>query len=310
MRNGRRTVLVTGASRGLGLAIARALVGAGRYRVLLTARAGSLGRFDEAGITSGDDVRVRPLDVTSSEERLAVVEEAATDWGGVDVLINNAGVSYRAVVEHISDADRLAQFDVNYLGPMELTRLVLPGMRERRFGRIINISSVGGMMAMPTMSAYSASKFALEGASEALYYEVKPWGIAVTLVQPGFINSDGFEQVRYTGQSQTARGIVRSPYHAHYAYMSGFIARMMLRVPATTESVARRVLSVIERRHPPLRVPATLDAWLFAFMRRLLPRSFYHWLLYRMLPGVRRWGPAAEGRLSSAPPPSTQKLSS
>jgi short-subunit dehydrogenase len=291
MQRGRRlTVLLTGASRGLGLAIARALIDAGRYRVLLTARQGSLHRFAEAGIHEGEHVKLRALDVTSADERLGIVEEAAEDWGGVDVLINNAGITYRAVVEHITDADRVAQFEVNYNAPMELTRLVLAGMRERRFGRIINVSSVGGMMAMPTMSVYSASKFALEGASEALFYEVRPWNISVTLVQPGFINSDGFEQVRYTGQSQTAHEIERSPYHAHYSFMSGFIGRMMRRSPATPASVARKVLSVIEQRRPHLRVPATLDASLFALLRRLLPRAIYHWVLYRMLPGIRQWG--------------------
>jgi NAD(P)-dependent dehydrogenase (short-subunit alcohol dehydrogenase family) len=290
-------VLLTGASRGLGLAIARALIASHRYRVVLTAREDSLGRFTAAGIFEGEHIRLRALDVTSAEQRLTVVEEAAADWGGVDVLVNNAGITYRAVVEHITDMDRLAQFEVNYNGPMELTRLVLAGMRERRFGRIINVSSVGGMMAMPTMSVYSASKFALEGASEALFYEVRPWNISVTLVQPGFINSDGFEQVRYTGQSQTAQGIERSPYHAHYAFMSGFIGRMMRLSPATPESVARKVLGVIERARPPLRLPATLDASLFALLRRLLPRPVYHWVLYRMLPGVRYWGSSSHPEL-------------
>ena len=92
---------------------------------------------------------------------------------------------YRAVLEHVSDAERVAQMDVNYLAPMDLIRLVLPRMREKHAGRILNVSSVGGMMAMPTMAVYSASKFALEGATEALYYEVRPWNIRVSLIQPG-----------------------------------------------------------------------------------------------------------------------------
>jgi NAD(P)-dependent dehydrogenase (short-subunit alcohol dehydrogenase family) len=93
--------------------------------------------------------------------RQAIVAEAEWDWGGIDVLINNAGVSYRAVVEHVDDRERLSQMDVNFRSPMELIRLLLPGMRAKRSGRIISVSSVGGMMAMPTMAAYSASKFAL-----------------------------------------------------------------------------------------------------------------------------------------------------
>ncbi len=286
------TVLVTGASRGLGLAIARCVIADERYRVILTAREASIDRFAEEGIHENERVWLRALDVTDPEQQVAVVEEAATRWGGVDVLVNNAGVSYRAVVEHVAEADRLAQMNVNYRAPMELTRLVLPGMRQRRYGRILNISSVGGMMAMPTMSVYSASKFALEGASEALSYEVRPWGIYVTLIEPGFVNSDGFERVRFTRQSQSAHSIQRSPYYAHYKYMTGFIARIMRAVPATPESVARKVMKTIRRSHPPLRVPATLDAWLFDMMRRLLPRALYHWMLYRSLPSVRNWGPA------------------
>ena len=135
-----------------------------RYRVILTARQGSLPRFALHELSESEHVRIRPLDVTSQEQREAIVEEAANDWGGIDILINNAGVSYRAVVEHVVEEERLAQMNVNFRSPMELIRLVLPGMRQKRGGRIITVSSVGGMMAMPTMAAYSASKFALEGA--------------------------------------------------------------------------------------------------------------------------------------------------
>jgi short-subunit dehydrogenase len=172
-----RTVLVTGASTGLGLALARRLLEVTPCRLVLTARESSMKRFAPAGIVEGPRVHLRALDVTSAEQRKRVVEEAADCWGGVDVLVNNAGVMYRSVLEHVSDAERLEQMDVNYQAPMALIRLVLPHMRAQRAGRILNVSSVGGMMAMPTMAIYSASKFALEGATEALYYEVKPWNI-------------------------------------------------------------------------------------------------------------------------------------
>ena len=296
-----KTVLITGASTGIGLEIARALMKTD-YRVYLTARESSLPRFDAHAIGESQHVRIRALDVTKPAQREAMIAEVERDWGGIDVLINNAGVSYRAVVEHVDERERLAQMDVNFRSPMELIRLALPGMRAKRAGRIITVSSVGGMMAMPTMAAYSASKFALEGAHEALWYEVRPWGIRVSLVQPGFVDSDGFQKVRYTSQSNLSEHELAEPYHEHYVNMTPFIERLMKASRATPASVARVVLKTMRRPSPPLRVPATFDAQAFTLLRRILPRSTYHWLLYKMLPRVDAWGPSTK-RLSALPPP-------
>ena len=204
MSRGRpQTVLITGATQGIGLATARRLLDT-HHRLILTARESSLGRFAEAGIVPSDRVRLRALDVRDDAQRRALVAEANRDWGGVDVLINNAALSYRAVVEHVRREERLAQMGVNFRAPMQLIQLVLPGMRAKGAGRIITLSSVGGMMAMPTMAVYSASKFALEGAHESLWYEVRPWGVHVSLIQPGFVNSSGFKRVRYTIDSESS----------------------------------------------------------------------------------------------------------
>jgi short-subunit dehydrogenase len=295
------TVLITGASTGIGLAIARGLLKT-NYRVILTARETSLARFGVHAIGESERVRIRALDITNPEQRQAVIDEADRDWGGVDVLINNAGIAYRAVVEHVEERERLAQMDVNFRSPMELIRLVLPGMRAKGSGRIITVSSVGGMMAMPTMAAYSASKFALEGAHEALWYEVRPWGIRVSLVQPGFVRSDGFQKVRYTPASDRSEHEIAEPYHEHYVNMGPFIAKVMKSSRATPESIAGIVLKTMRRRRPALRVPATFDAFGFSALRRILPRSAYHWVLYRMLPRVDTWGPSPK-RLSSLPAP-------
>jgi short-subunit dehydrogenase len=259
-------------------------------RLVLTARDSSMARFGEGGIVEGPRVHLRALDVTRADERKRVVEEANDCWSGVDVLVNNAGVMYRSVLEHVSDAERLTQMDVNYLAPMDLIRLVLPTMRAKRSGRILNVSSVGGMMAMPTMAIYSASKFALEGATEALYYEVKPWNIKVSMVQPGFIHSEAFQYVRFTRDSSRSRDDIHEAYHAHYEYMAPFIERLMRWSRATPERVARVIVRTMNRKHPPLRVSGTLDAHLFQWLRRMLPRTLYHWVLYRSLPHVRRWG--------------------
>ena len=149
-------------------------------------------------------------------------------------------------------------------------------------------------MAMPTMSVYSASKFALEGATESLCYELRPFGIHVTLIQPGFINSESFRRTRLTEGGEQALADSESPYHQHYLQMSRFVAGLMGRTRSRSQSVARRILKTICRRKPPLRVSGTLDASLFTLLRRLLPRRLYHALLYRSLPGVQSWGTVLE----------------
>jgi hypothetical protein len=243
-----------------------------------------------AGIVENERIWVRALDVTSDVERRRVIHEADASWGGVDVLVNNAGIAYRSVVEHFTERDDIEEMNVNFIAPMSLIQLVLPRMREKRRGRIINVSSVSGMMAMPTMALYSASKFALEGACESLWYEVRPWGISVSLVEPGFSHSDSFKRTRYTPESKRAMANEADPYHIHYKHMAGFIARLMERTKVTPESVANRILKVMRQRNPPLRVPAGIDAHFFNLLRRLLPCRLYHYILYNALPGIQTWG--------------------
>lgn len=288
---GPQTVLITGASVGVGLATARILLAETDHRLVLTARPSSMGRFADLGLTDGPRLRLRALDVTDAEARTRLVDELERDWGGVDVLVNNAGLAYRSVVEHVTEAERLDQMNINFRAPMALTRLVLPSMRRKRRGRVINVSSVGGMAAMPTMAVYSASKFALEGASEALWYEVRPWGVRVTLVEPGFINSDGFKKVRFTAQGRESVDHEQDDYHRHYVNMESLVERLMTLTWSTSETVARTLVRTIHRRHPPLRVSGTPDAMLFSLARRYLPRSLYHHALYAGLPAVWSWGP-------------------
>jgi len=283
-------VLVTGASTGLGLALARLLLEKTSYHLVLTARASSLSRFSENGIEENERLWLRPLDIVKDSERRELIAEVNEKLGGVDILINNAGVSYRSVVEHVTEEERLAQMDINFRSPMELIRLVLPSMRKKRKGRIINVSSSAGMMAMPTMAVYSASKFALEGGTEALWYETRPWGIKVTLIQPGFINSSSFRKVHMTNLSARSMEDTQDPYHAHYVHMAPFIEKMMGYAVATPEKIARKILKVMRRRSPPLRVPATVDAILFSLLRRFLPRTLYHHVLLWGLPKRRKWG--------------------
>ena len=262
-------VLITGASSGLGLALGRRLIQENRFHVILTARKSSLIRFSELGITESEKIWIRSLDVTDLEERTRLINDIQQKLGGVDVLVNNAGYSLRAVIEHVTETERLKQMQINFRAPMGLIRLVLPRMREKRAGKIINISSVGGMMAMPTMAVYSASKFALEGASESLWYEVKPWNIHVTLIQPGFIDSSGFTRVKMSEQSKNSFEDPKDPYHQHYQSMTPFIEARMRQSFSTPDTIAKKILRVIDSRNPPLRVAATMDAVIFGYLRQI-----------------------------------------
>lgn len=290
-------ILVTGCSSGIGAATAKLLYQQPQYRIVVTGRgATSLTRLRER-FKESDRFWVRELDVTSDKQRCRLIDEINENWGGVDILVNNAGISYRAVVEHMTAEDEMLQMQTNYFGPLELIRLVLPRMRERGRGKIINISSVSGMLAMPTMASYSASKYALEGLSESLWYETKPFGVDVCLIQPGFIHSNSFRNVYYSKLSQPAKNRT-SVYREYYSHMAPFVTRLMRLSFTKPESVARLILKVIRKENPPLWIPASLDAWVFYYLRRLVPRRLLMPLLFALLPGARHWAVKYSNRRS------------
>ena len=286
-QNYKPVVLITGCSSGIGLAIAKLLHERPEYRVVVTAREKSLEKVRNEFL---EDERflIRALDVTDEKSRQHLINDISRTWGGVDILVNNAGISYRAVVEHMTEQDEELQMATNYFGPMGLIRLCLPHMRETGRGKIINISSVSGMLAMPTMSSYSASKFALEGASEALWYEMRPFGVRICLVQPGFIHSASHKNVYHTAQSDPTR-TWSGPYCDFYKNMTPFVEHMMNMSLTTPEKVARQILKAMKTENPPLWLPATLDATVFYYIRRLLPRRVLLPFLYWCLPGARHW---------------------
>ncbi len=291
MSTKRPLVLITGASTGLGLVLAKSLIAGDQHNLVLTARQKSLHRFTDEGITESQFVHLRPLDITNKFERLEVILECESKLGGLDILINNAGVALRSVVEDASADDRINLLDVNYISPMRLAALALPSMRARKSGKILNISSAAGLIGMPTMAAYCGSKFALEGATESLWYEVKPWNIHVSLIIPGFIHSDSFNKTLKTtlsNESLHSRG--RDPYYNHYTSMEKLIASAMNWTWATPESIAKKIIRVMNSKKPPLRVLATVDAWVLFLFRRFLPRSVYHWFVFLSVSKSKKWG--------------------
>ena len=183
---GKKVVLVTGAGRGMGVDIARAALDAG-HRVVATARDAE--RVTHA-LGSSDDLLAVSLDVTHPGSVQAAVDAAVARFGRIDVLINNAGNFYAGFFEEITPEDFRAQVETNLFGPLTVTRAVLPVMRRQRDGLLVTITSTGGLIGQEFCSAYSASKFALEGFMESLAPEVAPFGIRTMVVEPGFFRTD------------------------------------------------------------------------------------------------------------------------
>jgi NAD(P)-dependent dehydrogenase (short-subunit alcohol dehydrogenase family) len=284
----RPVVVVTGCNSGIGFAVARLLREKNEFRVVATCRAHAVEELKNR-LPENENFLIKELDVTSEQQREEVISEVFRKWRRIDALINNAGISYRSVVEHMDDASELKQLEVNYLGPMALIRLVFPPMREQGQGKIINVSSVSGLMAMPTMASYSASKHALEGASEALWYEAKPFGISVTILQLGFIKSKSFENVYYSKKAEISSHL-EGPFADYYEHMGPFIARLMKLSRTRPEDVALRIYRLLRSKNPPLWAPATLDARLFFWWRKILPRRLFHKIMFSFLPGAHSLG--------------------
>ena len=189
------TWLITGCSTGLGRALAEAVIAAG-HNAVVTAR--DVAKVTDLAVANTDRVLALPLDVTDAAQVIDAVSQAEEKFGGIDVLVNNAGYGYRAAVEEGDDSQ--------FFGAVAMIKAVLPGMRARRSGAIINISTIG-VQIMPAGSGYyAASKAALEGMSGALYGELKPLGISVTVVEPGAFRTD------FAGRSLTQSSTVIDDY--------------------------------------------------------------------------------------------------
>src|SRR5271157_3317467 len=201
-----RNAVVTGSSSGIGLLTAVELALNG-YGVVATMRnLGSSGKLEEAAQKAGvrDRVEVRRLDITEFESLPVAVEEIVRSHGRIDVLVNNAGFSMAGFAEDMTLAELRRQMETNFFGNVAMSKAVLPVMRKQRSGHIIQIASIVGRMAAPLVSSYAASKFALEGWSEALRIEVHSLGIRVVLVEPGDYETDIWERNLVIGKQALA----------------------------------------------------------------------------------------------------------
>ena len=253
------TWLITGCSSGLGRALAEAVIGAGHHAVV-TAR-------DEG--TVADLVELAPgrvlgaaLDVTDPARAAAVSQQAEDRFGAVDVLVNNAGYGYRAAVEEGEDADVRALFETHFFGSVGMIKAVLPGMRARRAGAIVNVSSIGAHVKPPGSGYYAAVKAALEGMSGSLREELRPLGISVTVVAPGGFRTDF--SGRSLTQSRTAIG--------DYAETAGKRRKEHDTThgtqPGDPARAGRAILTAVESADPPAMLLLGSDA--LASYRRVL----------------------------------------
>ena len=177
---------ITGAARGMGVDIAQAALAAG-HSVVATARKATK---VTAALGDHENLMALSLDITDETAAITAAAAAVERFGRIDVLVNNAGNFYAGYFEEISSAQFRAQMDTNFFGPLNVTRAILPTMREQRSGHIITISSVAGLIGQEFTAAYAASKFALEGWMESLRHDVAPYGITTTIVEPGFFRTE------------------------------------------------------------------------------------------------------------------------
>lgn len=273
-------VLITGCSSGIGWATAERLAESG-WTVYATAR-----RVEAIAPLEAHGCKLLPLDVTDEESMRCAVEEVERAEGAVGVLINNAGYSQSGAIEDVPIEKVRRQFETNVFGLVCMCQLVLPGMRSQGFGRIVNLSSMGGRLTFPGGGFYHATKYAVEAISDALRFEVKGFGVEVMVIEPGLIRT-GFAEtaVSSMGGDTTVQGTASK---APYAGFDAAVARAtrenyergpLARLGGAPEAVAGTIQRAISVARPRSRYTVTSSAKLLIWLRRLLPDRAWDGLL-------------------------------
>jgi len=231
---------ITGASRGFGRIWAEAALERGDH---VTATARKLADVADLRVRFGDAALPLALDVSDPEQAHEAVRQAYAHFGRLDVLVNNAGVSLLAAVEEASDEQIRAVFDINYIGMVRVLRAALPLLRQQGSGRILGVSSGLGIGSMPLIGFYAATKWAVEALHEALAQEVRPFGISVTIVEPGAYATD-------FGKSAKIAGVLE-PYAA---FRKRFMERLVNLERGDPQATARAILKLADANEPPLRL--------------------------------------------------------
>ena len=277
-------VLITGCSSGIGRAAATRLHQAG-LRVYATAR-----RVEAIADLAGSGITTLALDVTDETSMAEAVAAVEADAGALGALINNAGYGLYGTVEQVPMAEIRRQFETNFFGLVRLTQLVLPGMRGRRGGRILNVSSMGGRATLPGGAFYHASKYAVEAFSDALRMEVAQFGIEVVLIEPGPVKTP-WNDVAAGSLGDTVGGSEADPYAAYKAAVGVSFTRatsgLVSRLSSDAQDIAGVITRAVTARRPRTRYLINPVARSVVAMNQLLPGRAYDAIIRRQygLPG-------------------------
>ena len=277
-----KIVLITGCSSGFGLHIAAHLASRG-CKVIATMR-----NLDKKNALlsevqrRGGTVDVLRLDVTDKDSINETVKEVAAKYGFIDVLVNNAGLGFGGFFEDLSEEDIRQIMEVNFFGVQNVTRQVIPLMRQRKKGKIINISSVSGFSTSPAFGAYNASKWALEAFSESLRYEMKLFGIDVLLIEPGVYRTKIFsENAHYAKNFDNPE----SPYYSLSQHLRKMMMDYVDDCHKDIEEVAHLVEKLIRAANPSFRNIPDIEGKCLYVLRKILPFSVYSWIIRQAVLG-------------------------
>jgi len=263
-------ILITGATDGLGRAMAVFLAANG-YRIFAAGRnAEKRASLDRLALERKLQLETLDMDVSDDVSVSHAVGRVLDRAGHIDVLINNAGIAYVAVLEEIRLDDLRRQYETNVFGVLRVTQAVLPSMRERRSGRILNISSIAGKIALPLMGPYASSKHALEGLSDSLRLELAPFGVRVVLIEPGFIPTNMSNTALDLSAAYAAKA-EKSPYAAIYRGFRDSWKKSSSASRTTPEDCARVILRAILDTPPRARYTVTPRARVGVVLKRFLP---------------------------------------
>jgi NADP-dependent 3-hydroxy acid dehydrogenase YdfG len=275
-----RVVLITGCSSGIGHATAERLAADG-WKVYATAR-----RPETLSDLADRGCETLALDVTDEASMEAAVDAVTAAEGAVGVLINNAGYSQSGAVESVPLDEVRRQFETNVFGLLRMSQLVLPGMRDQRYGKIVNIGSMGGRLTFPGGGIYHATKYAVEALSDALRFEVRGFGVDVILVEPGLI---------VTGFADVASASIGAPEDGPYAKFNEHVAKLttaaykgpMSKLGAGPEAVAKTIAGALRSSHPKPRYPVTPSAHLMIQQKRFTPDRVWDLMMRTQYPTPR-----------------------